>query len=125
VFTQDRNVVFGVREPPAPGSACHYGERRRGGERTRDANRFSGASPWHAASRSPGPARVDVITAESCPPRSWSTRWLPGRPERGRLVFNAGQRRRADHDAGHPATGGSLLGAELISRYGVPPSQHR
>ena len=44
---------------------------------------------------------------------------------RGRPVFNVGQRRRAEHNVGHPLRAETLLDAELISRYGVPPSQHR
>ena len=35
--------------------------------------------------------------------------------------FNADQRRRADRNVGHPLRAETLLDAELISRYGVPP----
>jgi hypothetical protein len=38
---------------------------------------------------------------------------------------NAGQRRRADDNAAHPLRAETLLDAEVISRYGVPPAQHR
>ena len=93
--------------------------------------------------RVPGRRAWEVITPEGCLPRSWSTSWLLGRPGRegkgkerkGREASNAGQRRRtddnagqrgrADDNAGHPLRAETLLDAELISRYGVPPSQHR
>ena len=39
--------------------------------------------------------------------------------------LNADQRRRADDNAAHPLGAETLLDAELISRYGVPPFQHR
>jgi hypothetical protein len=35
--------------------------------------------------------------------------------------FNADQRRRADHNVGHPLRAETLLDAEPISRYGAPP----
>jgi hypothetical protein len=38
-----------------------------------------------------------------------------------RQSFNADQRRRADHNVGLPLRAETLLDAELISRYGVPP----
>jgi hypothetical protein len=39
--------------------------------------------------------------------------------------LNADQRRGADDNAAHPLRAETLLDAELISRYGVPPAQHR
>jgi hypothetical protein len=74
VFTQDHNVVFGVRELPAP-------------------------------------ELVNQLAA--------------GPAGKGRPASNAGQRRRADDNSDHPLRAETLLGAELISRYDVPPSQHR
>jgi len=44
-----------------------------------------------------------------------------GRRRISRRLFNADQRRRADHNVGHPLRAETLLDAELISRYGVPP----
>jgi hypothetical protein len=38
--------------------------------------------------------------------------------------LNADQRRGADDNAAHPLRAETLLDAELISRYGVPSSQH-
>jgi len=79
--------------------------------------------------RVPGRRAWEVITPESCLPRSWSTSWLQGRPGRdgreGRPASNAGQRRRADDNSGHPLRAETVLDAGLISRYDVPPSQHR
>ncbi len=39
-----------------------------------------------------------------------------------RPASNAGQRRGADDNVGHPLQAGTLLDAELISRHGVPPA---
>jgi hypothetical protein len=53
------------------------------------------------------------VAAEPSAARSPMSNW--------RQSFNADQRRRADHNVGLPLRAETLLDAELISRYGVPP----
>src|SRR5690242_14117049 len=66
-----------------------------------------------------------ALAGGGCPPpvlrqnRLPFARWPP--TDLPSPLFNADQRRRADHNVGHPLRAETLLDAELISRYGVPP----
>ena len=81
--------------------------------------------PWHAASPSPGPARLDVITPASCLPGSWSTSWLLGQPETDGQPQTPASAAELTTTPAHPLRAETPLDGELISRYDVPPSQHR